>query len=333
METQSRPISRREFLKKTAAGAAAIGFTGMAFPGIVFSKTTLKTGYLPILDHLTLTVSHAGDNDSFRHIRIEPRMFRQWSAAAGALKAGVIDAAFLLSPLAMDLFMQGADIRSILVGHRNGSGITVRKNSAINAPGDLKGKKIGIPAKISTHAAILDQWLRTGGLSLKDVITRSIAPPNMIYALEQERIDAFIVAEPFCAKAETEGKGRTLALSKDIFPGHICCTVVVRNEILKSNPEGIREWVASLNRSGSFIDKDKSSGAKEVARIATKYMKFDEQVIIAGMMNPNDRITYSDLEPRIGDYQTVLDIAHKAGIVGDINLNEFIDDRFYRASV
>lgn len=333
MKTKCYTLSRREFLKKTAAGAAAIGFSGTAFPSIVFSKTTLRTGYLPILDHLALMVSHARDNDSFRHIRIEPRMFRRWSAAAGALKAGVIDAAFLLSPLAMDLFMQGADIRSILVGHRNGSGITVKKDSAIKSPADLKGKKIGIPAKISTHAAILDKWLRTGGISVKDVITRSIAPPNMIYALEQDRIDAFIVAEPFCAKAETEGKGRTLALSKDIFPGHICCTVVVRNEILRSNPEGIQEWAASLNRNGIFIDRDKSSGANETARIAAKYMKFDEQVIIAGMMNPNDRITYSDLEPRIGDYQAVLDISHKAEILGDINLNEFIDDRFYRASV
>ncbi len=326
-------MNRREFLKKTAAGAAALGFTGMAFPGIVFSKTSLRTGYLPILDHLTLMVSHARDNDSFKHIRIEPRMFKGWNATAGALKAGVIDAAFLLSPLAMDLFVQGADIRSVLVGHRNGSGITVRKDSAINAPGDLKGKKIGIPAKISTHAAILDQWLRTGGLSLKDVTTRSIAPPNMIYALEQNRIDAFIVAEPFCSKAETEGKGLTLALSKDIIPGHICCVVVVRNEILKSNPEGIQEWVASLNLSGSFIDRNKSNSAEEVARIVKNYMKFNEQVIISGMMNPNDRITYSDLNPRIGDYQTILDISHGAGILGNINLNDFIDDRFYRASV
>jgi NitT/TauT family transport system substrate-binding protein len=333
METKCYTLSRREFLKKTATGAAAIGFSGMAFPGIVFSKTTLRTGYLPILDHLTLMVSHARDNDSFKHIRIEPRMFKRWSAVSGALKAGVIDAAFLLSPLGMDMFAQGADIRSILVGHRNGSGITVKKDSEINAPADLKGKKIGIPSKISTHVAILDRWLRTGGISVKDVITRSIAPPNMIYALEQGRIDAFVVAEPFCAKAETEGKGRTLSLSKDIIPGHICCTVVVRNEILKSNPEGIREWVASLNRSGMFIDQDKAAAAKEVARIATKYMKFDEQTIIAGMMNPNDRITYSDLNPRIGDYQTILNISSMAGIIGNINLNDFIDDRFYRAIV
>lgn len=331
METYSP--GRREFLKKSIAGLAALGLSGLTFPGIASSKINLKTGYLPILDHLTLMVSHAADNDSFEHIRIEPRMFKRWSAAAGALKAGVIDAAFLLSPLAVDLFMQGADIRSILVGHRNGSGITVKKDSEINVPADLKGKKIGIPAKISTHAAILDQWLRSGGLSIKDVITRSIAPPNMIDALEQNRIDAFIVAEPFCAKAEIEGKGRTLALSKDIFPGHICCIVVVRNEILKNNPEGIREWVMSLNRSGSFIDRDKSDGAEEVARIATNYMKIEERVLIAGMTNPNDRITYSDLNPRIGDYQTVLDISHEAGIIGDIRLNEFIDDRFYKSSI
>ncbi len=329
MNIRPEPISRREFLQKT--GAAAVGLSAIGFPSIVHSKTSMKVGYLPILDHLTLLVSHARENHSLKQVDIEPKMFKSWNAAAGALKAGVIDAAFLLSNLAMDQFSKGAGIKSVLVGHRNGSGITVKKGSPIRSAGDLKGKKIGIPAKISTHTALLDTYLRSNGLSLKDVETRVISPPNMVLALKLDRVDAFIVAEPFCAKAEIEGVGRTLTLSKAILENHICCVAVVRNQVLRENSQAVQEWVASLNRSGKFIDQDKvENGGKTVARLIANYLKFDEQVIIAGMMNPNDRITYTDLNPRLADYQTILDASQTAGLIGNIALNEFIDDSFYK---
>jgi len=316
-------------LQKT--GSAAVGLGVMGFPGIVHSKTNMKVGYLPILDHLTLMVSHAREGSSFRSVDIEPKMFKSWRMVTGALKGGVLDAAFLLSNLAMDQFAKGADIRSVLVGHRNGSGITVKKDSPIKSASDLKGRKIGIPAKISTHTALLDKYLRSVDLSLKDVKTSVIAPPNMVIALDIGSIDAFIVAEPFCAKAEMDGVGKTLTLSKDILDNHICCVVVVRNEVLREDPQSVQEWVASLNRNGKFIDQDKAeNGGKTVARLVGKYLKFDEQVIMAGMTNPNDRITYSDLNPRLADYQTILDASRVAGITGTIALEDFIDDSLYK---
>lgn len=326
-----KPVNRREFLKTSVAGSAAAGLSLMGFPGIVHSKTTFKVGYLPILDHLTLLISHARENNVLKGINTEPRLFKSWNSVAGALKGGVIDGAFMLSNFAMDQFNKGVKIRSVLVGHRNGSGITVKKDSPIKSPADLKGKKIGIPGKISTHTAILDKYLRKEGLSMKDVNARVIAPPNMLKALKFDRIDAFIVAEPFCAKAETDGLGKTIVLSKDILANHICCVVVVRKQVLEANPSGIQEWVESLNRNGGFIDQDKTeNGGRTVARMAANYMKFDERIIIAGMINPNDRITYSDLNPRIADYQTILTASRDAGIIGNVDLNEFVDDRFYK---
>ncbi|GBC60296.1 twin-arginine translocation pathway signal prote in [Desulfonema ishimotonii] len=322
-------INRREFMKKTVAGCAALGTGIIGFPAIVRARTRLSVGYLPILDHMILPVSHANDREQFRKADITPRMLKSWSSVSGALKAGKLDGAFLLSPYAMHLFEKGAGIKSVLVGHRNGSGITVKKGSEISGPGDLKGKKIAIPAHISTHTALLDRYLREAGLSLADVVLRSVAPSDMISALQRGRIDAFIVAEPFCAKAETMGIGQTLVLSKQVIPGHICCCVVVRDDILRSDPEGIRELVASLQKSGRFIDEDKgANSARNVARIATDYMPHKTGDIISGMLNPSDRITYSNLFPVKADFRQILEISKKAGIVGDLNLDTFIDDRF-----
>lgn len=322
-------MNRRQFLKTTVAGCAALGLSTVGFPSIAFPKTAMKVGYLPILDHLAVLVSHARDNSSLKNISIEPMMFKSWESLAGALKAGVIEGGLVLSNFAMDMFNHGTDIKSILVGHRNGSGITVRKDASISSPSGLKGKTIAIPAQISTHTAILDKYLKDGGLSLKDVTTKVIAPPNMLMALKEGSIDAFIVAEPFCEKAKMEGAGKILVLSKDVLPNHICCIVVVGKQALKNNPEGIREWVHSLQRNGRFIDQDKAgSGSREVAGMAKKYLPYDEQTIVNVMLHPNNRITYSDLTPKVSDYKKIHDISVSAGLIQKTDLEGFIDETF-----
>ena len=298
-----------------------------------FAKTTLTVGYLPILDHLTLLVSHAKDNASFKDIEIEPKMFKSWKEMMGALKAGKLDACYILSTLGMDLFNSGVDIKAILLGHRDGAAITVNKDSVIHSANDLKGKAIAIPDHISTHTALLDAYLRDGGLSLADVNTKVIAPPNMGKSMQKGRIDAFIVAEPFGAKAQLDGYGRTLVLSKDILENHVECIVAVKNQFLEENPSGIQEWVDSLIRAGKWIDQDKlENGSRETAKMVTQYLPHSEQTIINGLQNPPDLISFSDLNPVVADFQKIVDISLRAGILENVDLNSFINDVFYQQS-
>lgn len=322
-------LGRRDFIKYSMAGGAVISSGILGFPTIISAKTTIRVGYIPIIDHLAMMVSHAQDNSSFKNLSIEPQLFKSWKSLTGALKGGVIDAALLLSPLAMDVYHKGEGIKTIMVGHRNGSGITVSPQSSIRNAGDLKGKRIAIPAKISTHTAILDHYLRTAGLSLKDVKTRAVAPPDMIKSLARGGIDAFIVADPFVSLAEERGVGKTLTLSKDIIPNHICCVVVAQKKSLRENPEGIKEWVHSMQKGGMFIDKDKAkNGGKKTAEIAAKYTPHKPQIIANSLLNPSDRIMFNSLKPQKKDFQTILEISQKAGILPSIDLNDFIDSSF-----
>lgn len=302
-------------------------------PAIVFAKTTIKVGYLPILDHLTLVVSHVKDNESYKEANIELKMFKRWDDMAGALNAGVIDAAFILSTLAMDMFNTGSDIRTVLLAHRNGSAITVKKDSPINSAIGLKDKRVAIPHKKATHVALLDKYLRDKGLSLKDIDATVVDPPYMEEAMKLNKIDAFIVAEPFGAKAHLHGVGKILVLTKDIINNHVECIVVVNNKFLKENPAAIQEWVDSLIKAGKFIEKDRQgNNSKGVAAIAKKYMGHDEDVTNEVMQNPHDRIVFDDLNPKIGDFQKIVDIAVRAGIIEKVKLGGFIDDRFYKGA-
>ena len=297
-----------------------------------FTKTHLKVGYLPILDHLTLLVSHAQDRCAFQQVEIEPKMFKAWGEMVGALKAGVIDAAFMLSPLAMDLFNQKVDIKTILLAHRDGAAITVKSNQAIHSAADLRDKIIAIPDRKATHTALLNHYSRSAGISLKDVQTKVIAPPNMIKAMLLGKIDAFIVAEPFGTKAQYNGIGQILVLTKDIINHHVECVVVIHQRIIQENPQAVQEWVDSLIRAGQWIEQDKlQNGSKKVAHLTSKtYYSHSEANIIRGLQNPPDRISFSDLKPVQQDFKIILDISVQSNIIDKVNLEDFIDDSFYR---
>lgn len=297
------------------------------------AKTHLKVGYLPILDHLILLVSHA--QSQFQQIEIETKLFKTWNEIANALEVGVIDAAFMLSPLAMDLFNRKVAIQTILLAHRDGSAITVKKDSVITKVEDLRGKIIAIPHRISTHTALLDSYLRQAGLSLAAVTTKVIAPSDMIMAMQLGKIDAFIVAEPFGSKAQTEGIGQILILTKEIVPHHIECIVVVKREILKANDGAIQEWVNHLIQAGHWIHQDTlENNSRKVAQLtAKKYLPHSEDTIINGLQNPVKRISFTNLNPDLRDFKTIADKAITAALIAPIDLEAFIDSHFYDNAV
>jgi NitT/TauT family transport system substrate-binding protein len=319
----------KPILQATLMLLAWVGILG-AWP--VAAKTTLQVGYLPILDHLTLLVSHAHDNALFKDVNIEPRQFKSWDELSGALQAGRIQGAFILAPLAMDLYSHGVAIRCVLLAHRDGSAITVKKDSGIHSAADLRGKSVAIPAWKSTHTALLDTYLRGDGMSLKDIRPEVIAPPNMLQAMRMGQIEAFIVAEPFGSEAQDEGIGSLLVLTRDILPHHVDCIVVLNQEVLQQHPQAVQEWVASLIKAGAWIEQDKNNNrARDVAHLTSKtYLPYSEAVIAGGMEEPVERISFDDLAPSPADLQKIVEISVRAGILKPMSLDGFIDPAPYQ---
>ncbi|MDE5591560.1 MAG: ABC transporter substrate-binding protein, partial [Helicobacter sp.] len=122
---------------------------------------TLKIGYLPITDHL-LIIAKTLKNSNFTPVK-----FSSWADLSESLRAKSIDGAFILTPLALKLVSQKVKIKAILAAHRNGSALITKKGLIqekmdINA---LKGLKIGIPSRFSTHYLLLANLLSLGNLT------------------------------------------------------------------------------------------------------------------------------------------------------------------------
>ena len=85
---------------------------------------------------------------------------------------------------------------------------TVRKASwgkEIKRIGDLKGKAIALNIRGAAVEWMMEEALKTDGLTLKDVQVKIMPFPDMVPALESGAVEAGIVSEPFPTLAEERG--------------------------------------------------------------------------------------------------------------------------------
>ncbi len=322
-------MNRREFLKTTGlalAAATAAPISRFAWAG--GAKVNLKIGYLPITDHLLMI---AAEREQFKSVGLQPVKFSSWPEIAEALKAGAIDGAFLLTPISLTLRQKGVPVKVVLLGHRNGSAITVKNSGEINRIEDLKGKTIAIPSPFSTHNILLRKALAEKHIDpVKDLKIIDMAPPEMVNALATGRIQGYIVAEPFGVQAEAQKVGKILMLSKDIWHDHICCVLNLRESVIASHPEAVQELVSGFIRTAAFIEANPVQAAKGSIRILGQKPDIIEKVLTT----PRDRLSFLNLVPHRADFAATQEYMVRFGIAKQkVDLAGYLDDRFARKAV
>ncbi len=319
-------VSRRKFLKtfiRRTGFILAAGFTST--PGVFaasLEKVKLNVGYLPIADHLILPVSHAIDNSSYNHININPCLCKSWDEILGKVDMGILDAAFMLAPLAMQRVITGLPMKCLLLGHTNGSVIAVKKS--ITSYKELKNKTIGIPHTKSTHRLLLYKYLKDRNMEKSiNIKLVKVPPPLTIERLKVGEIDGYCVAEPWGIRGIAEGEANILESSKNIMPDHACCIVMVKNRIIEKKPEAMAEWIKSLMSAGRLIHND----SRRASLLQQPYMAH-KPADIAQIIKKN-LISYNDIRPDRKKLDTISNLSLECGILQEkYNFDQLIDNRF-----
>ena len=204
-----------------------------------------------------------------------------------ALRAKAVDGAFLLAPLGLMLKGSGVDIKAIMAAHKNGSSLVV--NNSIKTINELEGKNIAIPSRFSSHYYILHKLLSKHNIKVNLV---DMAPTEMPFALLTNRIDGYIVAEPFGQLGVQRG-ARTLLLSKDITPNHICCLLNYSSEL--ANSPVATQLTNSFKKAANFIEKNH----KEASIIGSKILAQDANII--NKIVEDKIVSYDDLSVKKDD--------------------------------
>jgi len=288
-----------------------------------------RVGFLPVTCHLTCPVTDWINQNTAGHGFYEPLRFQSWPEIKEAFISDHTPAAFLLAPMAMALRQQGVPIKIVYLGHRDGTAIMVHKDSNIRTLRDLRGKRVAVPNRFSNQHLIFYKGLRDQGLSIKDVEILEMPPPDMPAALYAKAVDAISSGEPFMGQTEMDGYGRVLYQAKELWPEFISCVLVVRENVIQTNPEWVQRLVDGIARSGKWLESGMDKRMSAAQAVATQYYNQDPRLLRFVLSKPPDRVTYSKLALARKDFEQIEKLAREAGLIaGPIGFEDYTDARF-----
>lgn len=312
---------------------------------IVDGKVVIRALHIQITDHLALGVlKNQIDNGQVtpQHFKLETFCKPGWNPVQQMIENGQADVAFILAPLAMDLFAFDVPIRMVALAHRCGScfvrNMTYKTIGYESLPKFYKWKEIIIPHKMSIHHVLAHKFLTE--LQLKPGLPEKFAPINVRFevmppikmpdALAMDYVAGYIVAEPIGSKAIKQGLAELQALSSELWADHPCCVVVMRQDFIDEHPEATQEFVTLLTQAGEYIHHHHT----EAAQIAVPFLDPQQALgltpeVIQSVLDQPNGIRHNDMYPSVDELESIQNYMHFQMNIGRlIKVEDFIDFRF-----
>lgn len=300
--------SRRDFLKLSAVLSAAGALpllSSLQARAASEPDAPVRIGYLPITDATPLLVAHNNGLFEAEGIKAErPVLLRSWAQVIEAFISGQVNVIHLLSPMTV-WARYGSKVPAKVVAwnHVGGSGLTV-------APGikdvkQLGGKSVAIPFWYSIHNVVVQQLFRDNGLTpvarapgsaiaANEVNLIVLPPSDMPPALASQRIDGYIVAEPFNALAENLKVGRVQRFTGDVWRNHACCVVFMHEHDLVNRPEWSQKVVNAIVKAQVWTRDNREEAVKLLSKDGPNRYTPHAEPVLSKVLAPaaTDRATY-----------------------------------------
>ncbi|MCP4751517.1 MAG: ABC transporter substrate-binding protein [Proteobacteria bacterium] len=306
-------------------------------------KVKLRVAHIQITDHLILGVLKSwieqGDIAP-KHFELETQCMGGWNPVENALEKGDVDAAFVLAPIAMDLFHFGAPIKLVLLAHRNGSIFVRNKNEDYQEPyGDyFKKKSVLIPHKMSVHHMLTHMFFNPIDIKASldkdddvDINLEVVAPINMpSFMNENSDVGGFVVAEPMGSKSIALGISEKLFLSGEIWENHPCCVVAVRDDFSEACSDALQEFVECLVKAGKFVAEEAATAAFAAVMFLDPEKKLGLKVpVLKKVLTDPLGIKTDNLFPVKADLDRMQRyMFDNMGVGHLIDMDDFIDTRY-----
>ncbi len=146
--------------------------------------------------------------------------------------------------------------------------MTVRVAANIKTPADFKGKKVATPFGSTSHFRLLG-FLKTNGLTQREVTVLDLKPPAIVAAWSRGEIDAAYVWSPAKSKLLADGGAvyqTYVALDKAGYV--IADLIVVRDDFAKQYPEAVSGFLRAYGRALAMYHDKPEQVADVVAKEA-----------------------------------------------------------------
>ena len=307
-------------------------------------KTIMRVAHLPITDHIILgVVQHFMQKNKYvaEHFELEVIRMATWNAVSHALESGEVDAAFVLAPIAMDLFSVGVPIKLILFAHKNGSiFVRNRQGEKYQEPFQdfFKEKAFLIPHTMSVHHMIAHMFfsnigLKPGAMGHENPnLHFEVSPLPKMHDFIKASSEScgFFVAEPLGTKAIASSLADLILLSSEIWENHPCCVVTMQDDFINQFPDAVFEFTNFMVKAGQFVGERPGIAAEIGVDFLDPNREQGLKVpLLKNVLSEPLGIKTTDLYPSVHDLDKIQRYMHdKMGVGQIIDLQSFVDLTF-----
>jgi nitrate/nitrite transport system substrate-binding protein len=302
--TQS--VSRRAFLKKSAATAALLGAANTLLPSGSLAASgpevnVAKLGFIALTDSSPLVIAkEKGLFEKYGMPGVEVLKQASWGATRDNLVLGSagngIDGAHILTPMPYLMTLgtinqnkQPLPMKILARLNLDGQGISVSQAYAdLKVGADAtplkevfaKKKAEGAVAKVAvtfpggTHDLWMRYWLAAAGINPDtDVETIVVPPPQMVANMKVGTMDAFCVGEPWNAQLVAQGIGYSAVTTGELWAKHPEKSLAVRADFAEQYPKAAEALLMAVMEAQQWCDAD--ANKDELADIVSKRAWFN----------------------------------------------------------
>ena len=299
-------VTRRGFLKKSAATAALLGAANSLLPSGALAASgpevnATKLGFIALTDSSPLIIAkEKGLFEKYGMAGVEVLKQASWGATRDNLVLGSegngIDGAHVLTPMPYLMTLgtitqnkQPLPMKILARLNLDGQAISVAQAYADLKVGTdasplkevfAKKKAEGTLAKVAvtfpggTHDLWMRYWLASAGINPDtDVETIVVPPPQMVANMKVGTMDAFCVGEPWNAQLVSQGIGYTALSTGELWSKHPEKSLAVRADFAEKYPKAAEALLMAVMEAQQWCDAD--ANKDEMADIVSKRAWFN----------------------------------------------------------
>jgi len=294
------------------------------------ARAVIKALYIPLADHYAAIVAYERYRDQMVHADFQLEQMKNWDFLRAYFQSGEVDMAFVMSPLAMDMFHEKPHFRWIGLMHRDGNALAINGfiNKYVNLPPLRSDRKpdekvalalaklyqqrnrsieIGMPHQLATHTVVLYRYLKEHGLRLTlhansdaEVYAMTVPPPKAPAFIKAKnnraKPAAFEQSLPWADVVETGGYGHVAWYSKDVIPwqyGHVECIALATDKAIATKFNATNEVMYYLQKAGQDIEAARNQGGAaldEIVMLVIKHIPLHTRAAIIASLDPKLKV-------------------------------------------
>jgi NitT/TauT family transport system substrate-binding protein len=235
----------------------------LLLPAAAGAAPMLRVGSIPIAGNVALYCAMDYGGLAPEGIEIQSTDFQSGTRIVEALAGGSLDIGLSATLSVLQAVQQGLDLVIVAPASFKAadnraptSALVARKDAGIAGPAQLRGKTIAVNSLRSLDYLIAAEYLSRGGVSPRDVTWQELSYPHIVPALDNARVDAAFVAEPFLSILRNGNRVTVLSTALDIIPGSSTASYTTLRSWTQSRPAVLEAFLRGLRRGIDVCERD-----------------------------------------------------------------------------